>query len=246
MGLGDPLRASLGTGRSVVGLIALLAAAGSLVWPAGTAGAAGATVTISPTPAGARFTDAQSVKVSVGPNGIFVPHSRVVILECADPGGDASHLPVSLGTCDGNTVQPDTVLVQGDGSFSEASYTLYALPSLTLGEQANWQPVCNTHDQCVLFVGADQNDFTKPKAFSQPFTIGGQAAAATAPTTTPTTTPAKPVTTPDPAVSAAVTLAPATLAYTGAPGWLPGMVASGVALVLVALAGRRVVRRMGR
>jgi hypothetical protein len=113
----------------------------------------------------------QSVSLSVGPNGFFTPHSHVNILECADPGGKAANLPKDDSTCDGNTIQGMTVLVAADGSFSASGYTVYSLPSVTLGEQSNDQPVCNATNPCVLFVGQDQNNFTSPKVFSAPFTI---------------------------------------------------------------------------
>ena len=221
----------------------LLGSVVAAAWHPGTAAAAAPVVTIKPPVSAGSYTNGQTVAVSVAANDVFTPHTRIVIIECADPGGTAAHLPTSLSTCDENTVQADTVLVKADGSFSEQNYTLYALPNATLGEQANWQPVCNQTNQCVLFLGEDQDDFTKPKVFSQPFTF--TSTAATLAGGTATTTPTTP-TTPSASVSAAVSLPPGTLAFTGAPDGVPWMAALGLGLVGSGLLGRRLARRQWR
>ncbi len=211
----------------------------TMAWHPGSAAAATPSVVVKP--AAATYANGQTVSVSVGPNSLFQPHSRVNILECADPGGTAAGLPTSISTCDENTVQSDTVLVQSDGSFSESDYALYAIPNITLGEQANWQPVCNQTHKCVLFVGENQDDFTQPKVFSAPFSF-----TSTAPTLAPraaTTTPTDPV---SPSVSASVSLEPATLAFTGTPGGAPWLAASGAALVGAGILGRRTMKRRAK
>jgi hypothetical protein len=208
----------------------------------GAAFAAGSpTVSITPGPAKGAFADQQNVRVSVGSNSVFTPNSRVVILECADPDGTVANLPTGFSSCDENTIQPDTTVVHADGSFVEPSYTLYALPSKLLGEQANWQPVCNTAHPCVLFVGEDQNDFSKAKTFSPSFTMSGGtlSAAPTTATTTPATTASAPV-------SAAVSLGATQLAFTGTSGWLIALGAIGAALVVLAWALATLVRRSAR
>ncbi len=149
------------------------------------AGPAGAVSGVTVTP-GAPFTDGETVTVSVGSNSVFTPNAKVNILECADPGGSAANLPTDDSTCDGNTIQGNTVLVHGDGSLSAPNYTIYRLPSTTLGEQPNVQPVCNESNPCVLYVGQDENDFTQPKMFSAPFTVSA-VAGGSSPTTTPVT-----------------------------------------------------------
>ena len=143
------------------------------------------------------FHDGQSISVSVGANGYFTPNSHVNILECADPGGSVANLPKDISTCDGNTIQGNTILIAANGSFSEAHYTLYVLPSSTLGEQSNDQPVCNQSNPCVLYVGQNQNDFTAPKVFSAPFSIQSSSGSSTttSPTNQTTTTLAGTVTT---------------------------------------------------
>jgi hypothetical protein len=233
----------------------LLATGAAMLCQPGVASAAGIAVTITPSPSNGQYHDGQTVAVSVGPNSLFVPNTRVVILECADPGGSAANLPTSLSNCDENTVQGETVLVQANGSISEKSYPLYALPSATLGEQSNWQPVCSATQQCVLFVGEDQNDFTKPKVLSQPFSISGGGAAPQGSSPTAAGTPAAgggttaagtSSTQPIAGASAAVSLPAATLAFTGVPAWAPWLVAVGMSLAGLGALGRRAVRRWGR
>jgi hypothetical protein len=186
------------------------------------AGASTPTLTVSPS---SDLHDGESVSVSLGPNAVFTPSSRVNILECADPGGSAANLPKSDSTCDGNTIQGNTILVAANGSASDQNYTIYMLPSPELGEQSNNQPVCDQTNPCVLYVGQNQNDFTAPKVFSTPFTIapalGGStttsAPTASASTTTPTTTAADPTsssgssTTPPPSAAGTATSASSTV-----------------------------------
>jgi hypothetical protein len=152
----------------VLGACLVATAAGGMFVEAADASGTPPAVSLS---ASGHLSDGQTISVSVGANGYFTPHAGVNILECADPGGSAANLPTSINTCDGNTIQGTTVLVADDGSFSESSYQVYALPSSTLGEQPNDQPVCNATNYCVLYVGQNQNDFTAPKTFSAPFLI---------------------------------------------------------------------------
>jgi hypothetical protein len=126
---------------------------------------------ISGTSQGWSFHDGQTITVAMGANKVFTPNVRLIILECADPGGTTANLPSKFAACDENTVQGDSVIVQGNGSFSETSYAVYRLPSTTLGEGKTWQPVCNQAHPCVLYIGENQNDFTKPKVFSHPFVV---------------------------------------------------------------------------
>jgi hypothetical protein len=214
-----------------------------LVVAEGTAGAAGApAVSITPGATNGRFDDQDVVRVAVGPNATFTPNSRVVILECADPGGSVANLPTSLTTCDSNTIQPDTTVVHADGSFVEPSYTLYALPNSLLGEQANWQPVCNATHPCVLLVGEDQNDFAKGKAFSAAFAMAAAAGAVAPPAPSGSTT----ATSPSSPVSAAVSLSATQLAFTGASGWPEMLAGVGAALILLAWGLAALVRRSTR
>ncbi len=208
---------------------------------------------VSLTPQG-NYHDGQTLVVAVGPNSYFTPNARIVILECADPGGSASNLPIDATTCDGNTVQGGTVLVSANGSFSQSGYPVYLLPSPTLGEQSNYKPICNQTNYCVLYVGQDQNNFTAPKVFSTPFLIdpsagdagttstnGGSTAGSGAAGTTGTT--AAP-TSSSTSAGAAVSLATsASLANTGPPAELEWVALSGMALLLCGVVGRRILVR---
>lgn len=226
-----------------VGLVFLVAGVLAMVtWDAGVAGAAAPVVVIKPSATGGLYPSGQSVTVSVGPNSLFVPHTRVVILECADPGGTVANLPTSISTCDENTVVANSVLVQPDGSFSASNFTLYSLPNASLGEQANAQPVCDETHKCVLFVGENQDDFSQPKIFSTAFAF--TSAPSTSPGATGSTASTSTQSSSPPSV--AVSVSPSTLAFTGTPGGLEWLVVSGGGLVACGLLGRRLVRRRAR
>jgi hypothetical protein len=128
-------------------------------------------VKVSGTSQGWVFHDGQTITVSMGPNKLFAPLSHVNIVECSDPGGTAANLPTKFLDCDENTIQADTVLVRAGGAFSESAYTVYKLPSVTLGESKDGIPNCDQTHPCVLLISEFQTDLTKPKAFSHPFTI---------------------------------------------------------------------------
>ena len=118
------------------------------------------------------FASGQTIEVSVPANSVLVPGTKVNILECADPDGTVANLPTSPSACDGNTIQGDTVYVNTNGSVFESSYHVYALPDTTsLGEPSGGLPVCDLSDECVLYVGENQNDFTQPHVFSQAFYV---------------------------------------------------------------------------
>jgi hypothetical protein len=234
---------SIGGGRllRMSGLV-LLAAACAALWIPGRATAATPAVSITPVsgagPSG-QYTDGEVVAVSVKGNSTFVPGSKVNILECADPQGSAANLPKSIATCDGDTIQGDTVLVGTDGSVSESNYTIYQLPSATLGERPDGQPVCDDTNQCVLYVGENQNDFTQPKLFSAAFVVTGAAIApapATAGTTVPSGGDSSTTSTSQPLASATTQ---STLAVTGVSGALQVLALIGAALLVLGCVGRR-------
>jgi hypothetical protein len=115
----------------------------------------------------------QNITVSVGPNKHFEPLLQVNVIQCSDPGGTTANLPTKLQFCDEDTIQGNSIIVKPNGSFDETGYTIYRLPSSTLGEGRTETPICDATHECVLYVGQDQNDFTKPKAFSSPFFVTG-------------------------------------------------------------------------
>jgi hypothetical protein len=230
-----------------VGGLALVAAAVAVGCFPGRGAAATPVVTVTPTsgaPASGSFQDGEIVTVTVTDNSVFTPGSKVNILECADPQGTSANLPKSISTCDGDTIQGDTVLVKPGGAASETDYTVYQLPSATLGERPDGQPVCNATNQCVLYVGQNQNDFTQPKVFSSPFTVtsgsgvagapsgsaGSGSSASAAPVTTTVSNTSSTPSTSDPQGS---------LAFTGSGAALPWLLAGGGALLLLGSAGRR-------
>lgn len=167
--------------------IAVIAVIAGVGWALPQAGAADPTLTMTPGPTSHPYANGQNIALSVGPNSTFTPNFRIEVLECAAPKGV---LPVDDSTCDGNTAQYGSVLVAANGSLQVPAYTLYQLPNATLGEQNNHAPVCNASEECVLYLGQDQNDFTRPKIFSPPFTVGSTAPAGTTPTAAGGTAPA--------------------------------------------------------
>jgi hypothetical protein len=143
---------------------------GALVAAAGTPAGAAVPPTLKITPG--PYHNGQKINLSVGPNHFFTPYSHVNVLECADPKGKKKDLPTSVASCDGNTIQGNTILVQKNGSFSEHGFQVYALPNASqLGESSDTKPVCNQKSSCVLYVGQNQEKFTAPKLFSPPFVM---------------------------------------------------------------------------
>ncbi len=130
-------------------------------------------LTITPVHGSANGTyrSGELIDIRVGPNKFFTKYLKVNILECSDPGGTVAHLPKSIANCDGNTIQGGTILINQNGSFSQADYPVFSLPNAVLGEQSNDQPICNLTHACVLYIGENQEDFTQPKVFSAPFTV---------------------------------------------------------------------------
>ncbi len=246
---------SLLSGRSMgMAVVACVAPSIAVVVTVQSAGAS-APPSLSVSPSG-DYHDGETISVGVGPNGYFTPNARINIIECADPGGLASNLPKDITTCDGNTIQGNTILVGGNGSFSQSGYPIYLLPSPSLGEQANYTPICNQTNYCVLYVGQDQNDFTAPKVFSAPFLIApgsdtttttsaGTGSSGTSGTTGTTVAPSSSTAN---ATNATVSLSPSTaaLANTGPPAEIGWVVAGGIALLLSGVVGRRLALRGGR
>jgi hypothetical protein len=148
---------------SCAAVIALLTFAWSV--PAGASGAPTLKITSGP------YHGGEKINLSVGPNHRFKAYSRIIVLECADPHGKTSNLPTSAATCDGNTVQGNTILVKPNGSFSESGYKIFTLPNVSLDETKTGQPVCSKKKSCVLYIGENQENFSSPKMFSPPFEV---------------------------------------------------------------------------
>ena len=129
--------------------------------------------TVTPGP----FSSGQNINVVVPANETFSSddglnnnHSNIVILECSAPNGVVPTLP---SKCDGNTISANTILPNTDGSFTFDDYPVFALPdSVTFGESPGGVTCGDTAaTECMLYIGNNQNDFTQPHLWSQPFLI---------------------------------------------------------------------------
>jgi hypothetical protein len=184
------------------GLLALLAGPAAATGPPASSEVPDSAVPIGSVTPGP-FSSGQVISVLIPANSVFTPEAGIFIEECAAPGGAA---PTDPSQCDGETVQGDTILAGSDGSVDytavtnkTSGYTIYALPDLTtLGESPSGVPVCNLTNECVLYIGQNQNDFTQPHFFSQAFYVtptpgdtgadpGDGTAPASGPTVDPTT-----------------------------------------------------------
>ena len=164
---------------SVAATAAVVAAVLAVAAPAGAAISNGGQVPGAATPqapytAGQPFDSGQTITVSLPANSVFGPGNNtghINIVECSAPNGV---LPTNTSSCDGLTIQGDTILPATDGSFTYSAYTIYALPdSVSLGEPSSSGVHCGDTDatECVLYIGNDQTDFTKPHVWSQAFKV---------------------------------------------------------------------------
>ncbi len=135
----------------------------------------GSAVPIGSFTAGTPFSSGQVISIQIPANPTLSPGAGIFIVECAAPGGV---VPTDPSQCDGKTIQGDTILAGTDGSVdytvsnTTSGYTVYALPNATsLGEPPTQTPVCNLSNECVLYIGQNQNDFTQPHFWSQPFYV---------------------------------------------------------------------------
>ncbi len=246
-----------------VRLVGLAVLAGGLLAAACSGHAGASTLASGPvtltakTPANAAtpWGSGQVIDISVAPNstlslsnleheGGFTGEPAMKAVECDDPGGTKAALPsVPAYHCDGSTIL-STAYINADGSFLLKSDTVYALPdSVTLGESSSGKPTCGTQaNQCVLYIGPNQHDFSKPHLFSAPFLVTADAndkpsALAPLPGTGARGSAAVSV--------SSATSAGASLAFTGPLPMTPLMVVLGAGLVVVGTVGRRRVRPRG-
>jgi hypothetical protein len=170
--------------RRVAASLAATAAVGTLALaafssPAGAASgptsgsvipnAAQPTGTVTPGP----FDSGQNINVVVPANQAFNPDQNINIVECSAPNGV---VPTLSSACDGNTLQ-NGAIPNADGSLTFNGYTVYALPdNIQLGEGTTG-PKCGSTlaTECILYIGTDQNNFTAPHLWSQPFLINTDA-----------------------------------------------------------------------
>jgi hypothetical protein len=157
----------------VTGSLALFAGDAKAQPAAGTE-VPGSALPIGTVTTGTPFSSGQVIQVQVPANPVLTPGAGIIVVECAAPGGA---VPTQPSDCDGNTIQGDTIFAGADGSVSytnvapDHGYTVYSLPNSALGESSGGTPACNLADECVLYIGQNQNDFTQPHFFSQPFWV---------------------------------------------------------------------------
>jgi hypothetical protein len=124
--------------------------------------------------AGTPFSSGQQINIVIPANSIFVSTTSLNVVECAAPNGV---IPTSPSACDGNTIQGQSLFPNSDGSvnFQAATgslYPVYATPDPNIGD-TNTSPACGSTSatECILYIGENQNDFTQPHVWSQPFYV---------------------------------------------------------------------------
>jgi hypothetical protein len=109
-----------------------------------------------------------SVPLSVLQSAGMVAGNSLAIEECAAPGGVDPSTPV--GNCDGNTHQAGTVLVNSTTGLDFTGYPVFALPDPNLSEFGG-TPACDLTDECVLYIGTNQNLASAPHIYSNGFFV---------------------------------------------------------------------------
>jgi hypothetical protein len=123
--------------------------------------------------AGTPFSSGQQINIVIPANSVLPSDTELDVVECASPGGVD---PTDPSTCDGNTINPNSLQTNGDGSVNYDSYAgsyyqMFALPNAGLGESSDGQPVCNLTSECVLYIGTNNADFTQPHLWSNPYYV---------------------------------------------------------------------------
>jgi hypothetical protein len=123
---------------------------------------------------GTPFSSGQAIDIAIPANSIFSPTQNILIIECSAPNGD---IPTLSSACNGDTINGPSIEPNADGSigFQAATgslYQVFATPDPALGDTST-SPACGetAATECILYIGNDQNDFTKPHVWSQPFFI---------------------------------------------------------------------------
>lgn len=210
---------------------------------------------VTPIAAGQNLLSGQTIDITVTANstldqaslaGAGFPSGVAVMraVECDDPDGLASKLPTTEAYhCDGNTLVA-TSYVNADGSFKIDGYVVYSLPDKPIFDEGPASlPVCGTQaNQCVLYIGPNPQDFTKPHLFSAPFLVSpttndqGLGVSGNSGSSSGS----------DSVASSNSGSTGGTLAYTGIPLTLPVMIGTGLLLGAGGTAARRRLRhRMG-
>jgi hypothetical protein len=162
-----------------VGITAAVTCAGGLsaIAIAGTAGAdlttgqqVQAAVPQNPFSPGIPFASGQTITVSLPPETILPHGQNLHIVECqAGPGGT---VPTGTFVCDQGSQYAGNAVVAADGSLSVTDFSVFAIPSPALGENASNPTQCGTAaNECILYIGADQTQPSLPHVWSQGFQV---------------------------------------------------------------------------
>ena len=125
---------------------------------------------------GTPFSSGQNIEVTIPANSDLQPGLKVNILECARPrrhgrqSADRHQRSVTGRRC------KETPFSSSRTARSTSADTRLR-PSRcrpAWGSRAATRPACDLSHECVLYVGENQNDFTAPHVFSQPFLRGSQ------------------------------------------------------------------------
>ena len=140
--------------------------------PADGSNISNATVPQSGFTASTPFSSGQQVDVTVPANADLPVNSNVLIVECNAPGGAP---PPDPSYCQGDTIQGVSIHPNPNGSLDlhaqkNVYYSLYALPDYVSFQETSG-PACDLVNDCILYIGDNQNDFTYPHYWSAPFSI---------------------------------------------------------------------------
>ena len=120
------------------------------------------------------FSSGQGIDVVVPANSLFSPTANILIVECSAPLGIPPTLP---SACNGDTINGNSIEPNADGSLdyqaeTGLTYQVFATPDSAIGDQSS-SPACGetAATECILYIGNNQNDFTQPHVWSQPFFI---------------------------------------------------------------------------
>jgi hypothetical protein len=117
--LGLVITASLAMLGIALGLVSMAGA--DLSNGAVVPGAAAAVGTVT---TGTPFSSGQQINVVVPANSLFNAHTTVNVVECAAPNGVP---PISPSSCDGNTIQGNSIFPNSDGSIQCAGHRRISL-----------------------------------------------------------------------------------------------------------------------
>jgi hypothetical protein len=133
-----------------------------------------AATALSPFTPNTPFSSGQGINVVVPANSLFPATQNILIVECSAPNGA---IPTTPAACDGNTINSSSIEPNTDGSIdfnaeTGAPYPVFFTPDPNFGENSS-TPSCGdtAATECILYIGNNQNDFTAPHVWSNPFFV---------------------------------------------------------------------------